>query len=226
MTLYRGYEPARRCTGGPTSGARALMSWFLGQYGDDGGKNLGIYNCRAVAGSSTTSLHGEGRACDLGVNPHGAQWGTALADRLRLSSAALGVQCVIWNRRIWSGSYADLGFRAYTGTNPHRDHLHVELSRTAADVLTPARIHQILTGAGGASSGGVRDLRRGARGEDVRRLQQVLNSWYGGITVDSIFGVQTEAAVKRAQANTPPQPRLVADGVVGPLTRRKLGLPG
>jgi len=72
----------------------------------------------------------------------------------------------------------------------------------------------------------VRDLRRGMRGEDVRRLQRVLGAWYGAIAIDGIFGPQTEAAVKRVQANVPPQPRLVADGICGPLTRRKLGLPG
>ncbi|HVK26439.1 MAG TPA: hypothetical protein VM677_34245 [Actinokineospora sp.] len=46
---------------------RALMAWFLGAYAARGGKNLGIYNCRNVAGSSTSSPHGEGRAADLGV---------------------------------------------------------------------------------------------------------------------------------------------------------------
>lgn len=71
-----------------------------------------------------------------------------------------------------------------------------------------------------------RDLRRGMRGEDVKALQRVLNAWYGGVAVDSIFGKVTEAEVKRAQENTPPLPRLAADGVVGSLTRKKLGLPG
>ncbi len=62
------------------------------------------------------------------------------------------------------------------------------------------------------------------QGEDVRRLQRVLNAWYGGVAIDGDFGPATEAAVKRAQANVPPQPRLDANGVVGSLTRRKLGL--
>lgn len=121
------------------------MAWFLGVYAARGGKNLGIFNCRPVRGStSTTSLHGEGRAVDFGINPHGAQYGTDLANRLMNNSAALGIQCIIWNRRIWSGSYATQGFRPYSGVNPHVDHLHVELSRAAAANLTAARAAQIM----------------------------------------------------------------------------------
>lgn len=148
MSLYRGYEKATRCSTGPAPGAKALMAWFLGRHQAQGGKNLGIFNCRTVRGSTaTTSLHGEGRACDFGINPHGAQWGTLLAENLRLHSGELGIQCLIWNRKIWSGSYPDAGWRAYSGTNPHVDHIHLELSRSAAASLTPQRIHQVLTGA-------------------------------------------------------------------------------
>jgi hypothetical protein len=145
VTLYRRYEPAKTCTGGPEPGAKALMAWFLGAFGSQGGKNLGIYVCRPVRGSTrTTSLHGEGRACDFGINPHGAPYGTLLAERLRLSSGELGIQCIIWNRRIWSGAYPDAGWRVYSGTNPHVDHVHVELSRAAARSLTPEQIRHVL----------------------------------------------------------------------------------
>jgi hypothetical protein len=147
VSLHRSYEKANRCTTGPSPGAKALMSWFLGQYQARGGCNLGIFNCRRARGSTTTtSLHGEGRACDFGINPHGAQYGTDLAEQLRLHSGELGIQCVIWNRRIWSGSYPDAGWRAYSGVNPHVDHIHLELSRAAAQSLTPERVHQVLAG--------------------------------------------------------------------------------
>lgn len=145
MTLYRSYQPADECTGGPTPGAKALMAYFLGRWGNHGARNLGIYNCRAVRGSTrTTSLHGEGRACDFGINPHGAAYGDEIAELLRANSAELGVQCVIWRRRIWSGAYADAGWRAYSGTNPHLDHIHLELSRTAAQTLTPQAVERVL----------------------------------------------------------------------------------
>ena len=144
MTLHRRYEPATRCTGGPTPGAKALMGWFLGAYGHLGGKNLGIYNCRSVAGSSTTSLHGEGRACDFGINPHGASWGTGLAELLRARSGELGIQCIIWNRQIWSAAYPEAGWRRYSGKSPHLDHIHLELSKHAAATLTSRRVQEVL----------------------------------------------------------------------------------
>lgn len=144
MTLARKYEPAQACTGAPEPGAKALMAWALGTYGKQGLTNLGIYNCRTVRGGSTTSLHGEGRACDLGINPHGAQYGTQLAEQLRLHSAELGIQCLIWNRRIWSAAYPDAGWRHYSGTNPHVDHIHLELTRAAARDLTAERIQRVL----------------------------------------------------------------------------------
>jgi len=67
-------------------------------------------------------------------------------------------------------------------------------------------------------------LRKGDTGDDVRELQRILRAWYGNVAVDGIFGPKTETAVKRVQKNTPPQPVLVADGIVGPLTRAKLGM--
>jgi N-acetylmuramoyl-L-alanine amidase/Putative peptidoglycan binding domain len=60
-----------------------------------------------------------------------------------------------------------------------------------------------------------RTLRRGLRGSDVTRWQQIL-----GVVADGIFGATTEAATKRWQELH----GLQADGVVGPRTRRAAGL--
>jgi resuscitation-promoting factor RpfB len=69
---------------------------------------------------------------------------------------------------------------------------------------------------GGASASGEVALERGDRGEAVKRLQTAL-----GVTpVDGVFGAVTERAVKDFQRSK----GLVADGVVGPLTREALGL--
>jgi peptidoglycan hydrolase-like protein with peptidoglycan-binding domain len=53
-------------------------------------------------------------------------------------------------------------------------------------------------------------LSPGAEGKQVELLQRAL----GGVTVDGVFGPETEEAVRRFQAND----GLTADGVVGPLT--------
>ena len=39
----------------------------------------------------------------------------------------LGVMYIIFNRRIWR-AYGDPGWGAYSGTNPHTDHIHISLS--------------------------------------------------------------------------------------------------
>jgi hypothetical protein len=188
MGIFVGYEPAARCSSEPTVGAKALMAAFLGLYQARGGTNLGIFNCRTVRGGTTTSLHGEGRACDLGVKPHGAQWGTQLADRLRMNSAELGVQCVIWDRRIWSGSYPQAGWRPYRGVNPHVDHLHVELSRHAAQTLTAAKAHAVLfPSAGVTPSPAPRDEEDDLRDDERLWLQTI----YDQITGNNFEGWPT-----------------------------------
>lgn len=56
-------------------------------------------------------------------------------------------------------------------------------------------------------------LKRGSKGEDVKRLQTIL-----GITIDGDFGPKTEKAVKDFQKKN----GLIADGIVGPNTWKKL----
>jgi peptidoglycan hydrolase-like protein with peptidoglycan-binding domain len=60
----------------------------------------------------------------------------------------------------------------------------------------------------------------GDRGPDVAALQQRLNALGGQLTVDSVFGTATRAALMAFQAAH----GLPADGVVGVNTRAALGL--
>jgi len=69
--------------------------------------------------------------------------------------------------------------------------------------------------AGGATASPEVIVKRGDRGAAVRRVQEQL-----GISADGVFGEQTERAVKFFQRSH----SLVADGIVGPLTRGALGL--
>lgn len=63
----------------------------------------------------------------------------------------------------------------------------------------------------------------GSRGDEVRRVQQKLKQlgYYKG-SVDGIFGVQTQTAVKAFQRNC----GLTVDGIAGPKTLLYLGLSG
>ncbi len=56
-------------------------------------------------------------------------------------------------------------------------------------------------------------IRKGSKGNDVRKLQELL-----GVTADGIFGPITKAAVVAYQSAN----GLKADGIVGPLTWGKL----
>lgn len=77
-----------------------------------------------------------------------------------------------------------------------------------------ARAKAILNGGASTSSKpSNRTLRKGAKGNDVKRMQSML-----GIAADGIFGAGTEAAVKKWQAAN----GLVADGIVGPNTQAKM----
>jgi hypothetical protein len=57
-------------------------------------------------------------------------------------------------------------------------------------------------------------LRRGMRGENVERMQKLLEQVVDGLVVDGVFGPVTEAQVRRFQRDR----GLVADGIVGPKT--------
>ncbi|MBM7770891.1 hypothetical protein JOD54_001095 [Actinokineospora baliensis] len=128
------------------------------------------------------------------------QW---LADRL-IASGDRRIKYIIWSRRIWTPG---VGWRAYTGTNPHTRHVHLSV------VASPACDDPAAWNLGGSPSpipGGRPTLKRGSTGADVQLVQRFL----GLRPVDGIYGPATETAVKRYQLAQ----RLTADGVVGPAT--------
>ena len=68
-----------------------------------------------------------------------------------------------------------------------------------------------------ASQQGLPTIRKGSQGLNVAYCQNLLNSRLSSTTplwVDGIFGTSTDARVRKFQG----MKRLVADGVVGPLT--------
>jgi flagellar protein FlgJ len=87
---------------------------------------MGIFNCRNVRGGSTLSLHAEGRAIDIA--PYSRSQGTAISRYLLSRASELNVQEIIYYRQIWSARYPNAGWRNYTGSNPHTDHVHIGLN--------------------------------------------------------------------------------------------------
>lgn len=144
------YDRASTPTRGPQPGAIALRDWVLANYPDL--TSLGIYNNRPVRGGASLSTHAEGRAIDIGTPSETAPTETARATGRVLAAlliehhAALGVQQIIFDRRLWRNTRASGGWSGYHGTNPHRGHLHIELTRQAARYLTRQQIADTLGG--------------------------------------------------------------------------------
>lgn len=223
------YESARyRCSGKAQPGAVALLTWAVRDFGQ-GARNLGIYNCRSIRGSRNRSIHGDGRALDVGFSGVGNPAGTRLLQTLLPHVGTLGIQMIIWNRRIYSARYPNGA--PYRGIAPHTDHVHIELTWAAAKGLTLSRVRQVLSGTPVRYSADLRALaaaitaakrhtyRLGDRSENVKFIQAGINKIAGRrLSVDGVFGPSTEKAIKDLQRFF----GLKVDGVVGPSTWRIL----
>lgn len=137
------YDKAVHCTGGPAKGTVALAAGIMERH--ESVRSLGIYNCRPVRGGKTNSIHGEGRAFDAGLKAVPGKRtaaGQVLLDDLLPHAVALGIQCLIYARTIWSP--ASPNGRPYGGVAPHWDHAHIEMTREAAASLTLPQVRVIL----------------------------------------------------------------------------------
>jgi len=130
-----GYQPQQRCSPTAKAGTVAFSKLLLRTYKNS--RSLGIVRACNVGG---TSEHKEGRAFDWGVSAFNRRdrrsvkavmhwllkkdkYGNRYAMARRL-----GIQYMIWNRRIWGSYSASSGWRRYTGSSPHTDHVHFSLS--------------------------------------------------------------------------------------------------
>jgi hypothetical protein len=132
------------------------------------------------------------------------------------------IKYIISNGQIASGAGGTKPWtwRTYSGSNPHTKHVHLSVKGTKAlyDSVDPWHIALKLTPKQAAKPKAAEPplLKRGSKGEDVKRLQRLL-----GIKADGIFGKGTEAAVKAFQSAR----KLVPDGKVGAYTWAALEKP-
>lgn len=116
---------------GPRPGVIALRNFLLFFFANAGARDGGIYNPRTVRGRNTPSMHGTGRALDIMVPDK--QTGDLIFLAVAKKAPWNGVQYVIWHGHSWHPGEA---LKRYTGSNPHTDHLHIELTNKAADTMT------------------------------------------------------------------------------------------
>ncbi len=128
------YDGGSNCSGSATPGALTFRDHLLGYFPQIA--SIGIYNCRVIAGTNSMSLHGVGRALDIMIPTIGGdadnEAGDVIAHWLIENAEFIGVQTVIWDHSIWRVSRSPQ-FGTYTGSNPHVDHLHVELNVEAGN---------------------------------------------------------------------------------------------
>jgi FG-GAP-like repeat len=132
------YDGQSTCSPSPKPGTVAFMNMVMTHFG---GSSLGISRACTIGG---TSEHKEGRAWDWSNNAGRA------ADRARVqrvftwlfatdahcnryaNARRLGIMYVIWNRQFFGLYDTEEGWRPYTGSSPHTDHVHFSLTRDGA----------------------------------------------------------------------------------------------
>lgn len=163
------------------------------------------------------------RALDITHDPkHGVDAGK-IAEAVAASRDPR-IKYIIWNGRIMSGSKGPDAWRwrPYRGKNPHDKHAHFSVLGGAPDGIGNRggtwSIGWMHPDVDAPTAREYPVLRRGADGENVRLLQQLLAQWGADIKPDANFGPRTEASVKAFQKAK----GLLADGIVGPYTWRAL----
>jgi len=138
IDAYAAYEGQSTCDPTPKSGVVGFRDILLADYP---GRSLGISRDCSVGGQSE---HKEGRALDFAFNANdsteAAQAATVLNWLLATDAAGnrhallrrLGIMYVIWNRRVFRAYDSGAGWQAYSGANPHTDHIHFSFSWNGA----------------------------------------------------------------------------------------------
>lgn len=234
--MPRSYTGWDKDATGKRAGAEALSQCLEAYFGL---WNNGTWGIRSKRGKESPSVHGTGRAGDNSWR--GAPYrGTgnydsakAACDFLVEHADELGLEflCDYYpppHGRGWMctrESWQDYPKHTVSGA-PQGDWIHWELDNAAAD--DPARIIKVFEDALGAAPAKVKEeskktakapegkkpwLQVGSKGEQVKKVQQVV-----GAKVDGDYGKQTEAAVKAWQAKCD----MLVDGIVGPETWKRI----
>lgn len=133
LDAHLGYQPQRTCSPKAKPGTTALLKLLISTWG---GSSSGI--SRGCAGGRR-SEHKEGRALDWHMSVKSKSqrkrvdkalaWMTANNGEVALR---LGVMYILWNQKIWSVYYPELGWRPMpnrgSATANHKDHVHISLS--------------------------------------------------------------------------------------------------
>jgi hypothetical protein len=167
------YEPQTTCSPTAKTGVSRFSASVLKSYPGTG--SYGIVRGCAVGGRSE---HKEGRAWDWAVNADDSRQRAQAHDLMRwlfatdatgqraANARRVGLMYLIFDRRIWSAYAGGTGWRAYSGANPHTDHMHLSFSWAGAKgstswfrvVAPPAPVRALPTPPRGAAPPAPRPL--------------------------------------------------------------------
>ncbi|MFI5843973.1 peptidoglycan-binding protein [Catenuloplanes sp. NPDC051500] len=216
---YAAYDPQNTCDSVAKPGVLGFRELALRNYPTTGDSGI-VRSCTA---DSEVTEHKEGRAWDWTINAANSA-DHARADELlawllatdsrgnqHANARRLGIMYIIFDHRIWGSYQAADGWRTYTGSNPHTDHVHFSFSRAGAAKQTTwwTQVDQPASWP---------RLENGSTGANVQVLQHLLNAAGQNLTVDGSFGPATTAAVKSFQSAN----GATSDGIVGMMTWSKL----
>ena len=133
VDAHLGYQKQKTCSPSAKPGTKALLSLLIKTWG---GSSSGISRSCNVGG---VSEHKEGRALDWHMDVRKSKQRKAVADALKWMTAnngevayRLGIMYIIWDQKIWSIYYQELGWRKMADrgsrTANHKDHVHISLS--------------------------------------------------------------------------------------------------
>ncbi len=138
---YTSYVGQSTCDPSAKSGVTAFKDLLLATYPCTA--SYGIVRACNVGG---TSEHKEGRAFDWGVSAftqkHVAdsliQWllATDAQGNKHAMARRLGIMYMVWNKQIWRSYRSPDTWSAYTGSNPHTDHVHFSFGWDGANKKT------------------------------------------------------------------------------------------
>lgn len=198
---------------------RQLEAIFPDRHTTDG--TVGDLSHQARKSDHNPNEYGVVTAIDVGIStiPEGNRIVSAL-----VASRDPRIKYLIFNRRIWR-SYRKPNLPAwtpapYTGSNPHKSHLHLSVSARAEKYDDSTAWD--LSGLGGGEE--EMTLKRGDSGNAVRYFQEAILARDPGALpeygADSSFGGEMETAVKTYQADANLDPTGTIDGVTAFLLGR------
>lgn len=133
LDAHLGYQPQTTCSPKAKPGTTALLKLLIKTWG---GSSSGISRSCSVVGRSE---HKEGRALDWHMSMKSKSQRKRVSEALTWITAnngevayRLGIMYILWNQKIWSTYYPELGWRKMENrgswTANHKDHVHISLS--------------------------------------------------------------------------------------------------